>query len=92
MTFPTPKDAMGFVSFYEEDHLVFTFLGDHSYSLAFPGDEEKFKSFARRMDLDEHKISETEYREEDPDGNWRRGIVYDKEEQLKTIQYFSYSQ
>ena len=89
---PTALDAMGFVGFYEESYLVYTFLGDHSYTLRFPGDNAKFLRFASRMGLDDHKVSENEFLIEDPEKQWSRGVKFDPEGGLTSIEYFSSSQ
>jgi len=89
---PTALDAMGFVGFYEESYLVYTFLGDHSYTLSFPGDRAKFLRFASRMGLDQHKVSENEFLIEDPEKQWSQGVKFNPEEKLTAIQYFSSSQ
>jgi hypothetical protein len=83
---------MGFVGFYEESYLVYTFLGDHSYTLSFPGDRAKFLRFASRMGLDQHKVSENEFLIEDPEKQWSQGVKFNPEEKLTAIQYFSSSQ
>ncbi len=89
---PTAKDAMGFVGFYEENQFIYTFLGDHSYSLGFPGDKKKFETYAKRLGLSQHKVSDSEYREEDPNGQWEHGVIFDPEDELRAIRYFSSSQ
>lgn len=89
---PTALDAMGFVGFYDESYAVYTFLGDHSYSLKFPGDHAKFLRFASRMGLTDHKVSENEFRNDDTEGQWSRGVTFDPNESLAPIHYFSSSQ
>lgn len=89
---PTAKDAMGFVGFYEENYSVYTLLGDHTYSLGFPGDKERFKRYVKRMGLSKHKVSDTEFRKEDSKGQRSYGVVFDSGDKLRTIRYFSYSQ
>jgi len=89
LALPTAKDAMGFVGFYEERISLYTFLGDHSYSLAFPGDEQRFHNFARRLGLADHKKSKTEYEEKGND--WSRSIIFDPNDPLRNINFSSNS-
>lgn len=87
--FPSAKDAMGFTGYYQEDLSLYTFLGDHTYTLKFPGDEERFHSFAKRMGLSKHKISDTEYLEEGDD--WSRSVKFSPDDPLINIEYNSNS-
>ena len=68
---PTAFEAMGRVSHYQENKHFSTFLPDFSYSLRFPGDREKFEEFIRRMNLQEGKVSEDEYKKESEGGGSR---------------------
>ena len=83
---------MGWVGFYEENLSLYTFLGDHSYSLKFPGDREAFLKFAKKLGLSEHKISETEFRDRDLRGQWSRGVTFDEKDKLHGIRFYSESQ
>ena len=87
--FPSAKDAMGFTGYYQEDLSLYTFPSDHSYALKFPGDEKKFHSFARRMGLSDHRVSDTEYLEEGDD--WSRRVKYSPNDPLTNIEYTSNS-
>jgi len=89
LVFPTAKDAMGFVGFYEEHISLYTFLGDHSYSLAFPGDEQRFHAFAKRLGFASHKKSENEYEEVGKD--WKRGVAFNPDDSLRNITFTSSS-
>ncbi|SHI53092.1 hypothetical protein SAMN02745181_0327 [Rubritalea squalenifaciens DSM 18772] len=90
LCWPSPKDAMGlFPGYYEEYDSTYTFNGDHEYSLKFPGDREKFLKFVRAMDLEHHKLSDTEYKEAGSD--WERSAVFVEDDQLRTIRYSSSS-
>lgn len=59
----TAIEAMGWVSHYQENKSMCNFLPDFSYTLRFPGDREKFETFIRRMNLQDHEVSEDEYQE-----------------------------
>ncbi len=54
------------------------FLPDFSYTLRFPGDREKFETFIRRMNLQNHKVSDDEYKEGSGDGGRRATFSPDK--------------
>lgn len=82
---------MGFVGFYEENMAIYTFLGDHTYSLKFPGDRQKFESVAQKLGLHSHKVSENEYREEDQKGQGSRRLFFDETDKLHRIQFYSSS-
>ena len=82
---------MGWVGYYEENLSLYTFLGDHSYSLKFPGDREVFVKFAEKLGLSEHKISETGYRDKDLRGQWSRGVTFDEKDKLCGIRFYSES-
>ena len=53
---------MGFSGFYEENISLYTFLGDHTYSLKFPGDRAAFEKCARKLGL-KNKVSENEFKD-----------------------------
>ena len=59
---PSAKDVMGFSGFYEENISLYTFLGDHTYSLKFPGDRAAFEKCARKLGL-KNKVSENEFKD-----------------------------
>lgn len=82
---------MGFVGFYEENLSLYTFVGDNSYSLKFPGDREVFHKFAERLGLGEHKVSENEYYEENLKERWSRKVTFKEGDKLRSIQFFSES-
>jgi hypothetical protein len=86
--YPTAKQAMGFTGFYEEEISLYTFLGDHSYHLAFPGEQADFERFVHRMGLKE-KISDTEYREQGE--RWKRSATFTPADKLRSIRYESSS-
>ena len=89
---PSAIDAMGVVAFYDESYAGYTFLGDHSYSLKFPGDRAKFLQFANQMGLADHKISDNEFRIDAAKKHFSRGVTFHPDENLTTIHYFSSSQ
>ncbi len=91
LVFPTAKDAMGFVGFYEEHLSLYTFLGDHTYSLKFPGDRKEFERVARKLGLAEHRMSENEYLKKDPKGQWSQRLLFDETTKLTSIQFYSES-
>jgi hypothetical protein len=68
---PTAFDAMGWVSHYQETKNFSTVLPDFGYSLKFPGDRDKFERFIRRMNLQDHRISDDEYKEKFDQGERR---------------------
>lgn len=88
---PTAKSAMGFVGFYEENLSLYTFIGDNSYSLKFPGDRQDFHKFADRLGLNGHKVSENEYYEENLKERWSRKASFNEGDKLRSIQFFSES-
>jgi hypothetical protein len=75
---PTAFEAMGWVSHYQESKHFSTVIPDFSYSLRFPGDREKFESFVKRMNLQEHKISDDDYKEDSNEGGRRATFSPDK--------------
>jgi hypothetical protein len=87
--FPSPKSAMGFVGYYEENLSLYTALGDHRYSLAFPGDSDDFHTYARKIGLSEHRVSETEYAVRTERAE--RKLLFKASEGLHAIQYSSAS-
>ncbi len=80
---------MGWVGFYEEKMSLYTFLGDHSYSLSFAGSRGDFLDFVRRTGLSDFKISDNEYSEKGKNGQWKRGASFHENDALRTIQYYS---
>lgn len=80
---------MGFVGFYEENMSLYTFLGDHTYKLSFPGSHDDFLKFVRRVGLSDFKVSDNEYAEKGTNGQWERGASFHKDDALRTIQYYS---
>lgn len=82
---PAAIDAMGWVSHYEERKLLFAVLPDFSYSLRFPGDRNKFEDFVRKMNLQSHKVSEDEYKEESGEGG--RSARYSPEKKGFEIEF-----
>lgn len=75
---PTAIEAMGWVSHYQENKSKCNFLPDFSYTLRFPGDREKFEAFIRRMDLQDHKVSDDDYKEDSGEGGRRATFSPDK--------------
>jgi hypothetical protein len=75
---PTAFESMGWVSHYQENKSMCNFLPDFSYTLRFPGDREKFETFIRRMNLQNHKVSDDEYKEGSGDGGRRATFSPDK--------------
>jgi hypothetical protein len=88
--YPTARDAMPFRGYYEEHLSLHTFLGDHEYSLKFPGDRQDFLKFVTRLGLERHKVSENEYRNENATGEGQK-IIFDETDKLASIQYYSNS-
>jgi len=69
---------MGWVSHYEENKHICNFLPDFTYNLRFPGDREKFESFVKKMHLQNHKVSEDEYKQDAGEGHRRARFSPDK--------------
>lgn len=84
----TAIEAMGWVSHYQENKSKCNFLPDFSYTLRFPGDREKFKTFIKRMDLQDHKVSEDEYKE--GSGEAGRRATFSAERKGFEIEFTSY--
>ena len=61
---PTAFEAMGLVAHYHESRNFSNVLPDFGYTLRFPGDREKFDAFIKRMKLQDHKVSDEEYKKE----------------------------
>ena len=87
----SPKDAMGHVSYYNESKSLFTFLGDHSYTLKFPGDRKDFEKFAKKMRMEKYKVSEDLYKIKNDNEEWGEELSFHEDEKLMNIQYTSYS-
>ena len=85
---PTAFDAMGFVSHYQESKHFSKVQPDFSYSLRFPGDRNKFEHFIKKMNLQDHKISDDEYKIES-DGGGRRATFSSERKGLE-IEFTAY--
>lgn len=84
----TAIEAMGWVSHYQENKSMCNFLPDFSYTLRFPGDREKFETFIKRMDLQDHKVSDDEYKE--VSGEAGRRATFSAERKGFEIEFTSY--
>jgi len=87
----TPKDAMGGVSYYSESKSLFTFLGDHTYSLKFPGDREDFERYAKNMRMEGYKVSDDLYKTRNDKEEWGEELSFHEDDKLMNIHYSSYS-
>jgi hypothetical protein len=84
----TAIEAMGWVSHYEENKSMCNFLPDFSYTLRFPGDRDKFQTFIRKMDLQNHKVSDDEYKEGSGEGS--RRATYSQDRKGFEIEYTAF--
>ena len=75
---PSPRDAMPFKSRIEEKRTEVFFLGDFTYYLKSEvNDISEFHKFAKKMKMEEFKISDTLYETVSEDGQYRRSISYE---------------
>jgi hypothetical protein len=85
---PTAFESMGWVSHYQESKHFSTVLPDFSYTLRFPGDRKKFETFIKRMNLQEHKVSDDEYKEDSNEG--RRRATFSPDNKGFEIEFSAY--
>ena len=84
----TAFEAMGHVSHYEETKHFSTFLPDFTYRLRFPGDRKKFEAFIKRMNLQDHKVSDDLYEVESGGGG--RKATFNEENKGFEIEFSAY--
>ncbi|WAC21166.1 hypothetical protein OVA24_07190 [Luteolibacter sp. SL250] len=75
---PTAFEAMGWVPRHHESKYLSKVPSEFDYTLQFPGDREKFEAFIKRMNLQDHKVSDDEYKREADGGGMKATFSPDR--------------